>query len=152
MNRRKKPLFRKVNTRTHRVVHDFGGDYKHTRNKKRDTREQVKGAMRSKQRRGLDYTPLYRFLLSKVGADWGEVYQEASSRVDDVERLYDIVARQEDDRKDYVATGESSYFSGLYVDEDNILQLTNPSLTAKDMVPSCSCCTHTLNGKVFGTE
>lgn len=28
----------------------------------------------------------------------------------------------------------------------------NPTLTAKDMKPFCSCCTHTFNGVLFGAD
>ncbi|GAK90488.1 hypothetical protein JCM19297_1804 [Nonlabens ulvanivorans] len=62
------------------------------------------------------------------------------------------MALDENEKEEYVRTGDSSFFSGLYVDVENNLQLTNPKLIAKDMIPFCSCCTHTLNGKVFGTE
>ncbi len=152
MNREKKPLYRKVNTRARGVHHNFGGDYKHSRNKKRDSLEQVKGSMHGKTERGLDYTPLFRFLLSKVGLDWNEVYSEATSRLDKPEPIFWIVALNEDDKEDYVRVGESTYFSGLYINSDGKLKLSNPELSAKDMTPACSCCTHTLNGKVFGTD
>jgi len=59
---------------------------------------------------------------------------------------------KEDDKKEYVRTGNSTYFSGMYVEDNGKLQLINPELRAKNMTPSCNCCTHTLNGKVFGTE
>lgn len=108
--------------------------------------------MKSKVERGLDYTPLFRFLLSKVGSDWNEIHAEAISRLDKPDPLFWIVAKEESEKQDYVRVGESSYFSGLYIDSNNQLQLSNPELKAKDMVPSCSCCTHTLNGVVFGTE
>ncbi len=152
MNRVKKPLYRKVNTRARGVRHNFGGDFKYSRHKKRDSVEQIKGSMHGKKERGLDYTPLFRFLLSKVGSDWNNVLKEATSRLDKPEPIYWLVALTEDDKEDYVRTGESSYFSGLFVDNTGKLQLTNPDLTAKDLSPFCDCCTHTLNGKVFGTE
>lgn len=151
MNRDKKPLYRKVNTRVRGLQHNFGGDYKNSRNKKRETNEQVKGSMHGKQERGLDYTPLFRFLLSKVGNDWKDVFCEAKSRLDKTEPIYWLVAQNEDEKEDYVRIGESTYFSGMYVDEDGKLQLTNPELKAVDLTPFCDCCTHTLNGKVFGT-
>ena len=34
----------------------------------------------------------------------------------------------------------------LYVDESNILQIVNPNFKQEDLIPSCTCCTHTLNG------
>lgn len=152
MNKEKSNLFRKVNTKALNVQHHFGGDFKHTRNSKSETLEQTKGKMSGRKERGLDYTPLYRFLLSKVGSNWDDVFSEAKSRLDKTEPIFNIVALNEHEKEDFVRTGESSYFSGLYVDNNGILQLSNPNLTAKEMTPFCTCCTHTLNGKLFGTE
>jgi hypothetical protein len=151
MNREKSKLYRKVNTKARGVHHDFGGEFKNSRNKKRETLEQVKGTMFGYKKRGLDYTPLFRFLLSKVGFNWDEVFSEAKSRLDRTEPIFWIVALTQDEKKDYVRVGESSYFSGLYVDDNSILQIVNPDLKARDMKPFCSCCTHTYNGKLFGT-
>lgn len=151
MNKEKSKLFRKVNTTIFNVHHNFGGDFKDTRHKK-ETLELTKGKMSGKKERGLDYTPLYRFLLSKIGSDWGKVFSEAKSRLDKSEPIFWQVALTEEDKKDFIRVGESSYFSGLYVDNNGILQLTNPQLQAKDMKPYCDCCTHTFNGKLFGTE
>lgn len=100
----------------------------------------------------MDYTPLYRFLLSKVGSNWEEVFREATSRLDKPDPIFWMVALDKEEKRDIVRTGESSYFSGLYVDDDGIIQLSNPDLKAADMQPDCTCCTHTLNGKPFGTE
>ncbi|GHE50823.1 hypothetical protein [Roseivirga thermotolerans] len=152
MKQNKKPLYRKVNTRARGVPHKFGNDFKHTRSKKKETTGQVRGSMRGKTQRGLDYTPLFQFLISKVGKNWDEVHQEAVSRLDKPDPIFWVVALNQKDKKDFVRVGESTYFSGLYVDHSNTLQLTNPGLKAKNMIPFCECCTHTLNGKVFGTE
>jgi hypothetical protein len=108
--------------------------------------------MYGKKERGLDYTPLFRFLLSKIGFNWDEVFSEAKSRLDKTEPIFWIVALTQDEKKDYVRVGESTYFSGLYVDDNAILQIVNPALKARDMKPFCSCCTHTFNGKLFGTK
>ncbi len=152
MNRDKKPLYRKVNTKARGVRHDFGGDFKHLRRKKRDTIEQARGSMHGKRERGLDYTPLFRFLLSKVGSKWNDVFSEARSRLDKTDPIYWLIALNPEDKEDYVRTGESTYFSGMYVDQEGILQLSNPELKAKDLIPFCDCCTHTFNGKLFGSE
>ena len=108
--------------------------------------------MFGKKERGLDYTPLFRFLLSKVGCKWDEVFSEAKSRLDKTEPIFWLEALNEPEKKDYVRMGEASYYSGLYVDENGVLQITNPDLKASDMKPFCNCCTHTFNGKVFGVE
>ena len=151
MNKEKSKLYRKVNTKTFNVHHNFGSDFKNTRNKKKETLEQTKGKMSSKTERGLDYTPLFRFLLSKVGKNWDDVYSEAKSRLDKTDPIFWMVALREEDKKDYIRIGESSYFSGLHVDENGVLQLCNADLKAVDMKPFCDCCTHTFNGKLFGT-
>lgn len=151
MNKEKSKLFRKVNTKAFQVKHHFGGDYKDSRNTKKETIQNL-GKMSATKARGLDYTPLYRFLISKVGEKWDDVFSEAKSRLDKTEPVFQLVALQEAEKKDLVRTGESSYFSGLYIDDKGILQLSNPKLTAKDMTPYCNCCTHTFNGKLFGTE
>ena len=152
MNKEKEKLYRKDNTKTHNVHHWSGGDFKHSRNTKKETLEQTKGKMSRNQERGLDYTPLYRFLLSKVGSNWDDVFSEAKSRLVDAKPIFHMVAIRENEKEDFIRSGESSYFSGLYVNYDGILQLCNPNLKAIDMKPFCSCCTHTFNGKLFGSE
>lgn len=152
MNRQKPKLYRKVNTKAKGVHHDFGGDFRESRNSRRETLQQIKGTMFGKKERGLDYTPLFKFLLSKVGSNWNDVYSEAKSRLDKEEPIFWMVALNDSQKNDYFGAGESTYFSGLFVDDNNVLQLVNPKLRAVDMKPFCDCCTHTFNGKLFGTE
>lgn len=152
MDREKPKLFRKVNTKAKGIHHHFGGDFKDTRRSKRENIQQVKGTMFGAKQRGLDYTPLFKFLLSKIGCNWDEVFSEAKSRLDKEEPIFYLVALHEDEKKDCVRVGESTYYSGLFVDDNGVLQLVNPSLKAAYMTPYCDCCTHTFNGKVFGTE
>ena len=152
MDRKKPNLYRKVNTRAKGVHHHFGGDFKDTRRSKRETVQQVKGTMFGAKQRGLDYTPLFKFLLSKVGCQWDEVFSEAKSRLDRAEPIFWLVALHEDEKKDYVRVGESTYYSGLFVDDNGVLQFVNPNLKAADMTLFCDCCTHTFNGKAFGAE
>jgi hypothetical protein len=144
----KKPLFRKVNTKAHGVRHRSGGDFSDVRNAKKETRERALGT----KHRGLDYTPLFKFLLSKVGQDWDAIYKEAVSRLDRQDPIFWLVALTEDEQKETVCIGESSFYSGLFVDDDNILKRVNPHLKAADMQPDCTCCTHTFNGILFGSE
>ncbi|MBK8833250.1 MAG: hypothetical protein IPN60_20870 [Saprospiraceae bacterium] len=142
----KKPLYRKVNTKARGVRHGFGGDFSHVRHAKRDTREQVRGSMHGRKKRGLDYSPLFKFLLTKVGSNWDEVFSEANARIDRPDPIFWLVALTEDQKRELVCMGESSFFTGLYVDESNILQIVNPNFKQEDLIPSCTCCTHTLNG------
>lgn len=81
--------------------------------KKEETTELIKGSMHGYKERGLDYTPLFKFLLSKVGDYWDDVFSEVNSRLDKTEPIYWIVALNE--KEGYGRVGELSYFSGLYV-------------------------------------
>ncbi len=148
----KKPLYRKVNTRTWGVWrNEQTGEYRHQRHTQYEIRnESSRGSMHSTRRHGFDYTPLFRFLLSRVGGDWDEIFSEGVSRLDRPEPVFWMVALHEDEREEVVCLGESSYFSGLYVDDQKRLQIVNPQLNAQDMQPYCQCCTHTFNGKLFG--
>ena len=140
----RKPLYRKVNTTAHRVHHHFGGDFRQERNRKKPWVKMKQG-----ERRGLDYTPLYRFLLSKVGSSWSEIHREACSRLDREDPIYHLVSLQKSNARDYVRVGESTYFSGLFVDDDGLLKVVNPDINETTLTPDCKCCTHTFNGKVF---
>jgi hypothetical protein len=147
----KKPLYRKVNTQTHGVPHAVGGDYRTDRT--RDAASDAsRGAMHGRARRGRDYTPLFRFLLSKVGQPWDDVFREAVGRLDDREPIWWMVSLNCETAREIVRLGESSYFSGLFVDDEGILRAVNPDLKAADLSPSCTCCTHTFNGERFGTQ
>lgn len=150
MRGKKEPLYRKVNTRTHHHDHHKGGHARWERNTKAGkNNESMRGSMHSGRMNGLDYKPLFRFLLSKVGQDWNEVHSEAVARLDKEEPIYWLVARTEDEKRPTVGIGESSYFSGLYIDENNRLAIVDPSVKVEDLEPYCSCCTHTFNGKPF---
>lgn len=140
-----KPLYRKVNTKARNVHHNFGSDAKYDRN----TKAGLNKSMKQGVQRGLDYTPLYRFLLSKVGKDWDMIYSEAVSRLDSEDAIFHLVRRDNSDSRPYITCGESSYYSTLFVDENNLLQIVDPTFTNEKLWPSCHCCTHTFNGKPY---
>ena len=144
MNKDIKPLYRKVcDARNNH--HNSGPDAKYDR----QTKKGIGRSMKQNDQRGLDYTPLYKFLLSKVGQNWDQIYSQAVGRLDKEEPIYHIVALQDHEKKDYVRCGDSSFYNGLYVDENNILQKVNPNLKNEDLTPDCHCCTHTFNGTVL---
>lgn len=146
----KPPLYRKVNTTAHGVHHLVGGDFREERKKQTTDQPDAQHlGMHGRKKRGLDYTPLFRFLLSKVGQQWNSIYSEAIARLDRPEPIFWLVALREADEQDYVRTGESSYFSGLRVDQNGVLQVVNPKLDAGSLAPLCKCCTHTFNGERF---
>lgn len=148
---RKEPLYRKVNTRTHGVSHGACRKrYRWARNSKAERASDApRGPMHGRARHGRDYTPLFRFLLSKVGGDWDAIHAEAVSRLDTPEPIFWLVALNEVDRKPYVRIGESTYYSGLFIDSDNRLAVVAPDLRVEHMTPRCTCCTHTFNGARF---
>jgi hypothetical protein len=139
------PLYRKVNTRARGVHHDTGGAARHDRNSKRGPSR----GMAQGKKRGLDYTPLYRFLLSRVGEDWARVHSEAVARLDREEPVWHIVHSTRDAGKAIVRVGESTYWSGLYVTADGRLAVIDPMITVERLNPLCACCTHTFNGVRF---
>lgn len=150
-----KKLYRKQNTKALHYRHNIPqGDYARDRNSK--AMKSFKGAflsMHGKKERGLDYTPLYKFLLSKVGQNWDEVYSEAVSRLDKKDPIFwmvDLHPHEED--KGIIRVGESTYYSKLTVDNDGILIRINPNITIDDLFVGCSCCTHTFNGEVYRKE
>lgn len=150
MQKAKSPLYRKVNTTARGVHHRFGGDFSTARRRVNAGEIHVDDlSMQKGGRRGLDYTPLFRFLLSRVGRKWDETYSEAVARLDRREPIFWLVAMREGEAQAYVRTGEASYFSGLKVDADGILRVVDPSAGPGTLVPQCPCCTHTFNGTPF---
>ena len=144
------PLYRKVNTRTHGVAHAHGGDFRTIRHGRAFRDDPLAWtSMQSGRRRGLDYTPLFRFLLSRVGDDWADVLAAARPRLDREDPIHWMVSLDPDDTRGFFRAGESSYFSALHVDRAGRLQLTDPALDEHALAPSCRCCTHTFNGKRF---
>jgi hypothetical protein len=87
--------------------------------------------------------------LSRVGRPWDEVYSEAVARLDQRQPIFWMAALKDSDQQDYFRAGESSYYSGLRVDEQGILRLVNESISAETLEPQCRCCTHTFNGVRF---
>ena len=139
----KKPLYRKVNTTARGVSHNHGGDFADSRSRKNPPN------MKKGVRRGLDYTPLFKFLLSKVGCMWDDIYGEAKSRLIEEDPIFWLVHHEFDSASDYVRVGESSYYSGMFIDTEGYLRLVDPSIDQHSLAPWCSCCTHTFNGKIF---
>lgn len=138
----KKPLYRQVNTKARGVHHDHGG---HDRNSKSSGSSKMSKGVK----RGLDYTPLFRFLISHVGDNWTDVKREAVSRLDNSDPINWMVFPSKEVGEDVVRVGESNYYSGLYVDKNNILQRVDPQMSVEKLEPSCGCCTHSFNGVQF---
>lgn len=163
---RKEPLYRKENkaSLSCRYYVSTGGDAKWDRNTKQakkdaddeishqpiKTKSYNRGASTafSSKSNGLgrDYTPLFKFLLSKVGKKWDEVYSEAKSRLDSEEPIFWMVKFDPIDQDGFRA-GESTYYSTLTVDKDGILVKVNENMIP--WKPGCECCTHSVNGQAI---
>lgn len=148
------PLYRGVNTTTRHWSNNPGAEYRWERHKHKMVNENqpLRQSMHGKQSRGLDYAPLFQFLLGKVGQVWDEVFSEAVRRLDKPDPIFWMVALHEHERRDYVCCGESRFYHGLYIDAEGILQKVNPALSARDIPVTCHCCTHTFNGEVVPLE
>lgn len=136
MNKEKKPLYRKIN-RTPVTDMWKGGEYRWDRAKhKKSDLKFEKMIKRGKGYSDYDYAPLYYFLLSKVGQDWTAIHSEAVSRLPNIkdgkEHVWDIVFRPYEytgnpkDMCPYTRYGDDSYYSTLYIDENNILRKVDP--------------------------
>ena len=69
----------------------------------------------------------------KVGIEWNDTFSEAKSRLDKTEPIFWLISLNKNDKKDFVRIGESSYFSGMYVGDEGILQLSNPKLETTEL-------------------
>lgn len=151
---RKEPLYRKekkTGLETNYYV-KRGGEARwnrHTKQTKREAEAEVSFKPMKKLKLDYDYSPLFMFLLSKVGEVWNDVYSEAKSRLDKEEPIWWMVARTNKERENgVVRMGESAYYSQLKVDENGILVKVDPD--AKPFwLESCWIRTHSFNGKVY---
>lgn len=141
-------LYRSVNTTTRHRSNNPGAEYRWERNSKKLPSEQLpqRESMHGKQNRGRDYTPLFHFLLKQIGQPWDRVFSEASARLDTTEPVFWLVALHEHQRRNLVCIGDSSFYPGLFVDENKILRQVYPEITGKDVEVTCNCCTHTFIG------
>lgn len=100
---------------------------------------------------GWDYTPLFKYLLSKVGQPWNDVYKDIKPRLNSIIPIYWMVNRykNKEDLLGYIRVGQSTYYSSLYVDDKGLLQYVDKSINEHTLEPSCKCCTYTFNGKRF---
>ena len=150
MKKEVKPLWRKLSKPKSYKTHDIKVGASYDRGKKEGIQRSMHGSDKGK-----DYTPLYKYLQAQVGRDFDEVCSEIYPRIDDRDRIWDIVEEQKPQPsyrltgRDYTNNGSNSYYSKLIIDENNKLQFKNPNLKIEDFYPSCDCCTHSFNGKPF---
>ena len=159
----KAPLYRRETRGSYRNHHlKETIHYRYVRHKKRGKKTTMKHAPDSGT--NLDYTPLYRFLQSKVGKDWDAIYSEAVSRLPAEYPIWHIVKKdievvegiaQHKNQKGeevwaIIGIGESAYFHALYIDENNLLQVKNEVLL--DMVAELCLEYHLQTNKKKGNK
>ena len=135
MNNRIKPLYRKENkvSLSNKYNVSTGSEYRYQRRSKAFQDDDRNHKSMTSGKYGYDYTPLFKFLLSKVGGDWDEIYAEAKARLNDPAPIFWMVALQESKRRNIVRIGESSYYSGLFVDDHGILTIVNPNIRTSEL-------------------
>lgn len=156
---KKKPLYRKdkkTGLMTRYYVNS-GGEYRWSRNSKKMKNFDGTHLPMNSGKYGLDFTPLYRFLLSKLGEKWDAVHSEICERLPLEHRnnIYHIVVAIEGKSTktrylknkfpECVRVGENTVYSALKV-ENGILVKVNPNYDPK---PLLNCWGHTIsfNGK-----
>ncbi len=102
MFKTKKPLYQKVNPTAHGVYHHIGGNFSEARNQTNSIDAPMSQSLRKGARRGLGDTPLFRFLLSRVGRHWNGTFSVAVGRFDQNATTFWLVALREEDAQDYV--------------------------------------------------
>ena len=148
MKGNKEPLYRKYN-KLARGFHrnEPGGEFRHERKSKSMSSFQGTHKSMRRTREGYDYTPLYKFLLSRVGQKWDDVFSEAVGRLDKHDPIFHLVDLNYKDREDeIVRIGENSYYSKLTV-KNGLIILANENAAVP--VKLCVCCTYTFNGVAY---
>ncbi|MGE0969215.1 hypothetical protein ACQFN5_04085 [Klebsiella sp. WOUb02] len=142
-------LYRSDNTTTRHCSTNPGAEYRWERNRKRvgDDLLPKRETMHGRQKRGRDYTPLFNFLIKQIGNPWDDIFSEVCGRLDTTVPVFWLVALHEHQQRDLVRIGDSSFYPGLFVDGNGILQQVNPSITGKDVKVTCRCCTLTYIGE-----
>lgn len=135
MNKQIKPLYRKENkvSLSNKYNVSTGSEYRYSRHTKASLNDDRNHKPMNSGKHGYDYTPLFKYLLSKVGSDWDETYSEAKSRLHDHAPIFWMVALHQSAQKDIVRLGESSYYSGLFVCQNGRLAIVNPNITPADL-------------------
>lgn len=127
-----------------------GGEYRNQRHSKAFLNDDRNHKSMTSGKYGYDYTPLFKFLLSKVGSDWDQIYSEAKARLNDQAPIFWLVALHESERRDIVRVGESTYYSGLFVNDHEKLTIVYPDIVYSDLPIPYLNETITFNGIVMG--
>jgi len=149
--KRTEPLYRKekkTGLSTHYYV-VTGSDYRRTRNSKKQKEFDGHKQPMNTGKWGVDYTPLYRYLLSKVGQKWADVYSAVCARlpIEHREAIGYMVVTDTDNP--YFRYGENSYFSTLTVKDGILVKVDGEKSFIPPPPIKSVCSTYTFNGKVI---
>ncbi|WP_297627201.1 hypothetical protein [uncultured Rikenella sp.] len=153
-----KPLYRKVNRKSSyqcHVIESKGGRFAWQRHSKAmrqfDGRYLPMRSATSSVTNGYDYTPLFRYLLSRVGDRWDEIYSAVKPRLNTTEPIWWVVSQDgyPQDGCGWVHIGEGACWSKLWIDAEGRLRKVDPMLS--NISPDCSCHTHSFNGSRIGS-
>lgn len=149
-----KPLYRKVNRKSSyqcRCTEAKGGRFAWARHSKAmrqfdGRRLPTRNAKSPYMTDGYDYTPLYRYLLSRVGEPWDDIYAYVKPRLNTTEPIWWLVSRTgfPKDNLSFCRIGEGSYWSRLWIDPEGRLQKVDP--THSHTEPDCQCHTYSFDG------
>ncbi|RQO69398.1 hypothetical protein DBR43_15035 [Pedobacter sp. KBW06] len=151
MNNSFKPLYRKENkvSLSNKYNVSTGSEYRYQRRSKAFLNDDRNHKSMTSGKYGYDYTPLFKFLLSKVGNDWDKIYAEAKNRLNDPAPIFWMVALHESKRRNIVRVGDSTYYSGLFVDDNGILSIVNPNISSSELPDPYPGETLSFNGLVI---
>jgi hypothetical protein len=151
MNNRIKPLYRKENkvSLSNKYNVSKGSEYRYNRRTKLFLSDDRNYKPMNSGKHGYDYTPLFKFLLSKVGSNWDQTYSEAKARLNKPKPIFWIVALHDSQRRDIVRVGESTYYSGLFVEDSGKLAIVNPDVQLINLPNPYPGETLTFNGIVI---
>lgn len=149
-----KPLYRKekkTGLMTQYYV-NRGGEYRWERSKSvtpNRVYDALKQQMKSRKL-GMDWQPLYNFIMSNVGCNYDETYSKALKRCNKFRDEFNKHwAYLFNDDRDIVRLGENTYYSALTIDEFNNIQIRN---TGAEPIKGGSFSfgyTHSFNGKTL---
>ena len=123
-------LYKKQNNKSlmTRNYQPFNPEFKWKRNSKEMKNfDGNKQSMTSKKHER-DYTPLFLFLIASVGNKADDVYSIAKRRSDErFQEYWNYMF----DGSEFHRMGENSYYSGLMIDENGLIQKVDPTLEGR---------------------
>lgn len=135
-----KPLYRKVNRKCLHCYDAKASHYRWQRNTKKENKLIEDSVSHGKMHKRpsiftshkYDYTPMIMYVLNRVGEDFDKVYSDVCKRIEGEGKvLFNkmVSKKPKEELNDYFRYGEGSYYSQLYVDDENKIQKINPNLS-----------------------